>query len=704
MASVIVVGRSKRRAHALEDAVTVVGRDSGANLELGDLQISRRHALLIRASQGFFVKDLGSRNGVLLNEVRVPTRQQACLQDGDVLTLGRTTLIFKEIVEAADLVVPITEPVSEPAPASEPAAEADPSKTPVSLPPAKLRSRPPGSPSARTPLTVDPVELQPTPQSRAPQPKTPSHPEPTHRTPTSVPATPPRRAPSSSHNRKPSAEALTLHALIERTERDRQFFRNVSMVLFCFLLVTLILVFAWALFQRNATPPAQPQPAQKPAAAAPAQPEIALDPAAFTRDVQPLLASKCASCHSQPDRGGTLRLASAQDAATTAGNLAAVAAFVTPGDLAKSPLLLKPLAVAEGGIMHGGGDVLTVEDPEWIALREWVTQARSGAQTPLARILAPRQAALGHPVAFNAEAQAARGGALAFRWTLLETPADSRADLREVSGSRTRLTPDVAGRYVVELQVREGSAVASSTHAVEVGAAGKDAPPPPGAPKASPEDTKKPAEPRIEGSDLSAIFRRCLGREPSQEEQRRFATAGPDALKRFLLGEDALYARWWGQELDHLGLVGQHAPRDEPWTSLPRQLRQGRFSVADVHYALLVGQFWSERYPEPQASAKAMVEKILGPSASDDTKLLKEAMSLLEGHEVTFLGNKVSGQVGLVRSLVRSKRAAATLLQRTHFRLRGRNLTKPELAAALEAYQADPRSYFSSYLEWATSE
>lgn len=695
MASVIVVGRTKRRAHALEDAVTVVGRDSGANLELGDLQISRRHALLIRASQGFFIKDLGSRNGVLLNEVRVPTRQQACLQDGDVLTLGRTTLIFKEVVEAADLVVPASEPA--PAPTAEEPLELAPSKTPVSVPP--LRSRPPGNPSARTPLSVDPVELQPAPRPQ-PAPR-----EPSHRTPTSVPAAPaPARRPSSSANhRKPSAEALTLHALIERTERDRQFFRNVSMVLFCFLLVTLILVFAWALFQRNATPPAQqPQAAQKPLAPAPAQPEVALDPAAFTRDIQPLLASKCASCHSQPDRGGTLRLASAQDAATTAGNLTAVAAFVTPGDLARSPLLLKPLAIAEGGVEHGGGDVLTVEDPEWIALREWVTQARSGAQTPLARILAPRQAALGHPVAFNADAQAARGGALAFRWTLLETPADSRSDLREVSGSRTRLTPDVPGRYVVELQVREGSAVASTTHAVEVGEASGNTPPPPGAPKASPKD-QEPLQPRIEGSDLSAIFRRTLGREPTPAETRRYASDA-DALKRFLLGEDALYARWWGQELDHLGLVGDHAPRDEPWTSLPRQLRQGRFSVADVHYALLVGQFWSERYPEPEASAKAMVEKILGPSASDDAGLLKEAMSLLEGHEVTFLGSKVRGQVGLVRTLVRSKRAAATLLQRTHFRLRGRNLTKPELAAALEAYQADPRSYFSAYLDWATSE
>lgn len=690
MASLIVVGRSTRREHPLDTAVTVVGRDSGANLELGDLQLSRRHALLIQASQGFFLKDLGSRNGVLINEVRVPARQQAFLHDGDVLTMGRTTLIFKEVVSALDLQMPdVVAPVAEPAP-QVPAPQVPTPQVPQ-VPAAKAPAKPaaPAKPPAKAAV------------------------EPRHRTPTSVPATPgparPRRRSSGSHDRhvKPSAQALTLHALIERTERDRQFFRNVSLVLFCFLILTLVGVFAWALMQRGEAQPADTAPVTE-IPTAPAHPEVALDAAVFARDVQPLLAAKCAACHSQPDRGGRLRLASAQDPTTSAGNLAALAAFVIPQDPERSPLLLKPLAVASGGVEHGGGDVFTADSAEWRTLRDWVSKARVGAQTPAARILAPRQAALGHPLAFRAEAQPARGGALAFRWTLLETPADSRANLRQVSGLRTRLTPDVPGRYVVELQVREGSAVASATHSVEVGAGGEARPPTGGLPsqRSSGETPARPqdATPRIVGSDLNAVFQRCLGRKPSQGEIQRLSTAGPDAVRRSLLGEDALYARWWAQELDHLGLTGKHAPRDEPWTSLPSKLRQGRFSVADVHYALLVGQFWSERYPEPAASAKAMIERILGPAAANDPALRAEAVRLLEGHKATFLGKPAQGQVGLVRALVRSKRAATTLLQRTHFRLAGRELTKPELAAALESYQGDPRTYFSLYLGWAMAD
>lgn len=102
MASVIVVGKTKTREFSLADGVTVIGRDTGASIELGDLQVSRRHALLVRAAEGFFVKDLGSRNGVLINQRRVPPRQQAKLRNGDVLSVGRTTLVFKDLLAGGE--------------------------------------------------------------------------------------------------------------------------------------------------------------------------------------------------------------------------------------------------------------------------------------------------------------------------------------------------------------------------------------------------------------------------------------------------------------------------------------------------------------------------------------------------------------------------------------------------------------------------
>ena len=45
MPSLIVVGKKRTEEFPLTDAVTVIGRDKGVNLELSDFKASRRHAL-----------------------------------------------------------------------------------------------------------------------------------------------------------------------------------------------------------------------------------------------------------------------------------------------------------------------------------------------------------------------------------------------------------------------------------------------------------------------------------------------------------------------------------------------------------------------------------------------------------------------------------------------------------------------------------
>ena len=105
MASVIVVGRRSRQEHRLSGAVTVIGRDAGANLELGDLQLSRRHALLIRArvevsqnrlreaeadleraiGQGPRLVDAWFERARVLRQLEVPSRALECLDQAEGL-------------------------------------------------------------------------------------------------------------------------------------------------------------------------------------------------------------------------------------------------------------------------------------------------------------------------------------------------------------------------------------------------------------------------------------------------------------------------------------------------------------------------------------------------------------------------------------------------------------------------------------------
>jgi len=64
----------------------VIGRSTECQLSLDDPLVSRKHALLLVTDNYVEVKDLGSRNGVLVNGAKIdaPTR----LQDGDKIAVG----------------------------------------------------------------------------------------------------------------------------------------------------------------------------------------------------------------------------------------------------------------------------------------------------------------------------------------------------------------------------------------------------------------------------------------------------------------------------------------------------------------------------------------------------------------------------------------------------------------------------------------
>jgi len=63
----------------------VIGRSPKADAVIDSHWISRFHCSIERDRSGFFVRDLNSRNGTLVNEVPV---SEAPLCSGDLLTLG----------------------------------------------------------------------------------------------------------------------------------------------------------------------------------------------------------------------------------------------------------------------------------------------------------------------------------------------------------------------------------------------------------------------------------------------------------------------------------------------------------------------------------------------------------------------------------------------------------------------------------------
>lgn len=69
-----------------------IGRHESCALPIDDALISRRHATFTLVGDTVAVEDLGSRNGVLVNGVRVQGRQE--LRPGDKVTVGSQEILL----------------------------------------------------------------------------------------------------------------------------------------------------------------------------------------------------------------------------------------------------------------------------------------------------------------------------------------------------------------------------------------------------------------------------------------------------------------------------------------------------------------------------------------------------------------------------------------------------------------------------------
>src|SRR5262245_36017164 len=63
-----------------------IGRKGDADVVLNNQHVSRRHAELVKATDGYTLQDCGSTHGTFINEVRV---EQQALKHGDKISLGK---------------------------------------------------------------------------------------------------------------------------------------------------------------------------------------------------------------------------------------------------------------------------------------------------------------------------------------------------------------------------------------------------------------------------------------------------------------------------------------------------------------------------------------------------------------------------------------------------------------------------------------
>ena len=90
----MLVNKETNERYPLSQSVSKIGRDKANNISLNNYSyISRHHAWVLFIKGNYFVEDLGSTNGTLLNGEVLSERKQ--IFPNDRIKFGRTELVFE---------------------------------------------------------------------------------------------------------------------------------------------------------------------------------------------------------------------------------------------------------------------------------------------------------------------------------------------------------------------------------------------------------------------------------------------------------------------------------------------------------------------------------------------------------------------------------------------------------------------------------
>lgn len=95
-----MTGKNKGLVYYLRSKRAVMGRSETVDIQVLDTKSSREHAELTKFNDTFIVTDLGSQNGIIVNDLKVSQHQ---LIHGDKIIIGQTVFKFSRIVVEDEL-------------------------------------------------------------------------------------------------------------------------------------------------------------------------------------------------------------------------------------------------------------------------------------------------------------------------------------------------------------------------------------------------------------------------------------------------------------------------------------------------------------------------------------------------------------------------------------------------------------------------
>lgn len=85
---IVQTGKHKGKKIPLPQREVTIGRDEKCFIRMTSAEVSREHCALIPTDKGLLLRDLGSQNGTIVNNVRI--EGETLLQPGDYLQVGPT--------------------------------------------------------------------------------------------------------------------------------------------------------------------------------------------------------------------------------------------------------------------------------------------------------------------------------------------------------------------------------------------------------------------------------------------------------------------------------------------------------------------------------------------------------------------------------------------------------------------------------------
>ena len=89
---IIKHGENRGKDFKIVKDETTIGREPENDIVIPNPTVSRFHAKITRSEDKYFIEDLGSANGTMVNGIRVT---KELLHDGDIVQLGDVVLVFK---------------------------------------------------------------------------------------------------------------------------------------------------------------------------------------------------------------------------------------------------------------------------------------------------------------------------------------------------------------------------------------------------------------------------------------------------------------------------------------------------------------------------------------------------------------------------------------------------------------------------------